>query len=207
MWTDCTTGSRKGDATLIPEVNSPEDLDGVVAGSGGALGTGGMASKLSAARLAADSGVPVLLAAASDAAQALSGADVGTAFAPRPTRLSARRFWVRHAADTSGDLHLDEGAVRAVVSKRRSLLSAGIVGVSGDFHAGDVVSLMGPGRSPSPGVSLRSTLRRSRRSWGAPPPIYRPTCSVLWFTRTTWWRCSFRVRRGRKVLQRNRLRA
>ena len=70
---------RKGDATLIPEVNSPEDLDGVVAGSGGALGTGGMASKLSAARLAADSGVPVLLAAASDAAQALSGADVGTA--------------------------------------------------------------------------------------------------------------------------------
>lgn len=112
----------------------------MVAGSGGALGTGGMASKLSAARLAADSGVPVLLAAASDAAQALSGADVGTAFAPRPTRLSARRFWVRHAADTSGDLHLDEGAVRAVVSKRRSLLSAGIVGVSGDFHAGDVVS-------------------------------------------------------------------
>jgi glutamate 5-kinase len=139
---------RKGDATLIPEVNSPEDLDGVVAGSGGALGTGGMASKLSAARLAADSGVPVLLAAASDAAQALSGADVGTAFAPRPTRLSARRFWVRHAADTSGDLHLDEGAVRAVVSKRRSLLSAGIVGVSGDFHAGDVVSLMGPGEKP-----------------------------------------------------------
>ncbi|GAA3191691.1 glutamate 5-kinase [Rhodococcus baikonurensis] len=197
---------RKGDATLIPEVNSPEDLDGVVAGSGGALGTGGMASKLSAARLAADSGVPVLLAAASDAAQALSGADVGTAFAPRPTRLSARRFWVRHAADTSGDLHLDEGAVRAVVSKRRSLLSAGIVGVSGDFHAGDVVSLMGPGRSPSLGVSSHSTLRRSRRSWGAPPPIYRQTCSVPWFTRTTWWRCNCRARPGRKVLQHNRLR-
>jgi glutamate 5-kinase len=139
---------RKGSATLIPEVNSPEDLDGVVAGSGGALGTGGMASKLSAARLAADSGVPVLLAAASDAAAALSGADVGTAFAARPTRLSARRFWVRHAADTQGDVHLDEGAVRAVVTKRRSLLSAGIVGVSGDFHAGDVVSLMGPGEKP-----------------------------------------------------------
>ncbi|MBY6412085.1 glutamate 5-kinase [Rhodococcus sp. BP-252] len=135
---------RKGHATLIPEVDSPEDLDGVVAGSGGALGTGGMASKLSAARLAADAGVPVLLAAASDAEAALTDASVGTAFAARPTRLSARRFWVRHAADVSGDIHLDAGAVRAVVEKRRSLLSAGITGLSGQFYGGDVVSLRGP---------------------------------------------------------------
>ncbi|NIL78209.1 Glutamate 5-kinase [Rhodococcus sp. B10] len=135
---------RKGHATLIPEVESPEDLDGVVAGSGGALGTGGMASKLSAARLAADAGVPVLLAAASDAEAALTDASVGTAFAARPTRLSARRFWVRHAADVSGDIHLDAGAVRAVVEKRRSLLSAGITGLSGQFYGGDVVSLRGP---------------------------------------------------------------
>lgn len=139
---------RKGAATLIPEVTSPEDLDGVVAGSGGALGTGGMASKLSAARLAADSGVPVLLAAASDAARALSRADVGTAFAARPTRLSARKFWVRHAADTQGELHLDSGAVRAVVDRRRSLLPAGITATSGRFHGGDVVSLSGPDGIP-----------------------------------------------------------
>ncbi|MFF0814421.1 glutamate 5-kinase [Rhodococcus sp. NPDC003318] len=135
---------RKGGATLIPEVTSPEDLDGVVAGSGGALGTGGMASKLSAARLAADSGVPVLLAAASDAGAALSHAGVGTAFAARPTRLSARKFWVRHAADTQGALHLDTGAVHAVVDKRRSLLPAGITATSGRFLGGDVVSLVGP---------------------------------------------------------------
>ncbi len=133
---------RKGKATLIPEVTSPEDLDGVVAGSGGALGTGGMASKLSAARLAADAGVPVLLAAASDAAHALTTSAVGTAFAARPTRLSARKFWVRHAADAAGELHLDAGAVRAVVERRRSLLSAGITSVTGSFHGGDVVSLV-----------------------------------------------------------------
>lgn len=139
---------RKGGATLIPEVTSPEDLDGVVAGSGGALGTGGMASKLSAARLAADSGVPVLLAAATDAAEALSTASVGTAFAARPTRLSARKFWVRHAADTQGELHLDAGAVRAVVDKRRSLLPAGITATSGRFLGGDVVSLVGPEGAP-----------------------------------------------------------
>ncbi|WP_305091902.1 glutamate 5-kinase [Prescottella sp. R16] len=139
---------RKGAATLIPEVNSPEDLDGVVAGSGGALGTGGMASKLSAARLAADSGVPVLLTAASDAATALTTAESGTVFAARPHRMSARKFWVRHAADTQGAIHLDDGAVRAVVERRRSLLPAGVTAVSGRFHGGDVVSLVGPDEMP-----------------------------------------------------------
>lgn len=139
---------RKGHASLIPEVNSPEDLDGVVAGSGGALGTGGMASKLSAARLAADAGVPVLLAAASDAATALSDATVGTAFAARPTRLSARKFWVRHAADEQGVLHLDDGAVRAVVGNRRSLLAAGVTDVEGRFYGGDVVALVDPQGQP-----------------------------------------------------------
>ncbi|CAM3725317.1 glutamate 5-kinase [Tsukamurella strandjordii] len=133
---------RKGDASLIAAVDGPEDLDGVVAGSGGALGTGGMASKLSAARLAADAGVPVLLTAASLADRALDGADVGTVFRPRATRLSARRFWVRHAADVHGDLTLDDGAVAAVVDRRRSLLPAGITAVGGGFSGGDVVNLV-----------------------------------------------------------------
>ncbi len=129
-------------ARLISEVHGPEDLDGVIAGSGGALGTGGMASKLAAARLSADAGVPVLLAAAEQAAQALADASVGTVFAARPERLSARRFWVRHAADARGRLVLDDGAVTAVARRRRSLLAAGIVGVSGRFYDGDVVELV-----------------------------------------------------------------
>ncbi|MDV7135430.1 glutamate 5-kinase [Williamsia muralis] len=132
---------RKGNASMISEVDGPEDLDGVIAGTGGALGTGGMASKLSAARLAADAGLPVLLAAAADAAAALTDASVGTAFAPRPQRLSARKFWVRHAAEASGRLVLDDGAVQAVATARRSLLSAGITAVSGRFYGGDVVDL------------------------------------------------------------------
>lgn len=135
---------RKGNATFIPEVRSPADLDGVIAGSGGALGTGGMASKLSAARLAADAGVPVLLAAASDAASALTSATVGTAFTARPIRLSARKFWVRHAADSRGAVLLDAGAVRAVSTRRRSLLAAGITGVRGRFSGGDVIDLLAP---------------------------------------------------------------
>jgi glutamate 5-kinase len=131
-------------AHFIHEVAAPDDLDGVVAGGGSRLGTGGMASKLSSALLAADAGVPVLLAAAADAAAALADASVGTVFAPRGERMSARRFWVRYAAESAGSLTLDDGAVRAVVRQRRSLLPAGITAVSGRFHGGDVIELHGP---------------------------------------------------------------
>ena len=132
---------RKSDAHFIPEVAGAGDLDGVIAGGGSSLGTGGMASKLSSALLAADAGVPVLLAAASEASAALVDASVGTVFAPRAERMSSRRFWVRYAAESTGTLVLDDGAVRAVVDRRRSLLAAGITEVSGRFHGGDVVEL------------------------------------------------------------------
>ena len=135
---------RKRAAQFIPEVAGPADLDGVVAGRSSHLGTGGMASKLSAALLAADAGVPVLLAAASDVATALTDASVGTVFAPRAERMSARKFWVRYAAESAGALTLDAGAVRAVVRQRRSLLPAGITALSGRFYGGDVVELRGP---------------------------------------------------------------
>ncbi|MCA2242437.1 glutamate 5-kinase [Mycobacterium sp. WUMAC-067] len=131
-------------AQFIPEVSSSADLDGVIAGPGSDLGTGGMTSKMSSALLAADAGVPVLLAAAADASTALTDASVGTVFAARPARMSARRFWVRYAAEVAGALTLDEGAVRAVVGQRRSLLPAGITAVSGRFFGGDVVELRGP---------------------------------------------------------------
>lgn len=131
-------------ARFIPEVTGPADLDGVVAGQSSHLGTGGMASKMSSALLAADAGVPVLLAPVSDAATALADASVGTVFAPRAERMSARRFWVRYAAESTGSLSLDAGAVRAVIGNRRSLLPAGITAVSGKFFGGDVVELCGP---------------------------------------------------------------
>lgn len=135
---------RKGPARFVAEVSGPADLTGVVAGQGSSLGTGGMASKLSSALLAADAGVPVLLAAAADAAAALSDASVGTVFPARGARMSARRFWVRYAADSAGTLTLDTGAVEAVLARRGSLLPAGITAVHGRFTGGDVVELCGP---------------------------------------------------------------
>jgi glutamate 5-kinase len=141
---------RRPDARLVAEVEAPDDLAAVtIARPGGAsLGTGGMATKITAAAMASAAGIPVLLAAAADVTAALDTADdgpkVGTAFRPSGRRMSARRFWLRHAADVRGRLDLDLGATTAVLDRRRSLLAAGIRGVSGDFVAGDVVDLVDP---------------------------------------------------------------
>ncbi|GAA4876331.1 glutamate 5-kinase [Saccharopolyspora cebuensis] len=137
---------RNGDASAVREVSGKQDMVGVRAGSTGAsgVGTGGMASKVQAARVACSSGIPVLLTSADLADRALGPADVGTAFAATGARLSARRFWLAYAAGASGRLWLDEGAVAAVVDRRRSLLAAGVTAVEGEFHGGDVVELVGP---------------------------------------------------------------
>lgn len=132
-------------ATFVPEVRSGKDLEGIVAGDGGVFGTGGMASKVSAARLATRGGVPVLLTSAQNIEDALGDASVGTVFHTRPeSQLSAWKFWVLYAADAEGVLRLDAGAVEAVTRGGTSLLAVGITGVDGDFHAGDIVEILGP---------------------------------------------------------------
>ncbi|PAT14598.1 glutamate 5-kinase [Corynebacterium sp. NML 120412] len=132
-------------ATFISEVRSGRDLEGVAAGDGGAFGTGGMAAKVSAARLAARGGVPVLLTSASNIDQALGPADCGTVFHTRPeSQLRAWKFWALYAADAEGVLRLDAGAVDAVTRGGTSLLAVGITDVEGDFHAGDIVEILGP---------------------------------------------------------------
>ncbi|MPY96676.1 MAG: glutamate 5-kinase [Actinophytocola sp.] len=136
---------RHGATRKITEVSGAADLTGLDIGmSSSGLGTGGMVSKLSAARMAAAAGIPVLLASSGDAERALSTADVGTAFTAARSRLTARRFWLGYAAGATGRLHLDDGAVAAVVQRRRSLLAAGVTGIDGDFVAGDVVDLVDP---------------------------------------------------------------
>jgi glutamate 5-kinase len=137
---------RRPGARLLREVRHEADLAGVrIRGAGAAgVGTGGMASKLDAARIAAGAGVPVLLASAEAVGPALAGAPVGTAFPPSARRTASRLFWLRHATTPRGRLVLDAGAVEAVVRRRTSLLSAGVTGVDGDFGAGDPVELVGP---------------------------------------------------------------
>jgi glutamate 5-kinase len=137
---------RRPGARLVPEVALEADLAGVdvrMSGSAG-VGTGGMSSKIDAARIAAGAGVPVLLASAESAAEALAGGAVGTFFPPTARRTASRLFWLRHATSPQGRLVLDAGAVEAVVHRRTSLLSAGVTAVHGEFDAGDPVELVGP---------------------------------------------------------------
>jgi len=133
------------DAALIPEVKALADLDGVAIGkAGSAVGTGGMVTKLEAARIAVEAGIPVVLSSAPQATAALAGEEAGTLFHATGKRRSSRLLWLEHATEPTGSITLDAGAVRAVVDRRASLLAAGVTGVSGGFHAGDPVDLVGP---------------------------------------------------------------
>ncbi len=132
-----------GAARLVDEVRDRTDLAGVRVGGVGAagVGLGGMATKVEAAAIATDAGIPVLLASAASAARALADAGVGTVFHPTGTRRSTRHLWLAHASTPAGRLVIDDGAVTALVARRTSLLPAGVTAVTGAFAAGDPVDI------------------------------------------------------------------
>lgn len=113
--------------------------DVTVGGSTSGVGTGGMVTKLEAARIAAVSGVPVVLTSAANAGPAMMGDPVGTVFAPVHDRGSSRRLWIGFAAEPRGTIVVDDGAARAVRGGRASLLAAGALEARGEFSAGDPV--------------------------------------------------------------------
>ncbi|GAB1689230.1 glutamate 5-kinase [Krasilnikovia sp. M28-CT-15] len=128
----------------VEVVRDSSDLEAVAIGRAGraGLGTGGMVTKVEAARIATGFGIPVVLTAAPLAGPALEGAEIGTLFEAAAQRPTARLFWLAHATAPRGRLHLDAGAVAAVVARRKSLLPAGITAVDGSFSAGDPVDLV-----------------------------------------------------------------
>jgi glutamate 5-kinase len=132
---------------LVPEVALSDHLAGIRLGRTpqAGLGTGGMWTKLDAARIATGAGISVLLTAAGRAGDALAGEPVGTWFHAASRRRPTRQLWLAHATEPKGVLLLDEGAVRAVTERRASLLAAGLIGSTGSFVAGDPVDLAGPG--------------------------------------------------------------
>ena len=136
-------------ASLIEEiVEVDHSLEAVAGGAGTVRGSGGMASKLAAAKMASWSGVRTVIAAA-ERPGVLMGAvagepGVGTVVRHRDRRLSARKLWIAFAVGSSGLVAVDEGARSALVSSGRSLLPAGVVSVSGTFSAEDAVEICGP---------------------------------------------------------------
>jgi glutamate 5-kinase len=138
---------KRADARLIPLISDPEaEMRGLVAESAGPLGSGGMATKLKAARQAARAGISVIIApgrhgdtlgAALDPSR-----EIGTLILPARTRLKSRKHWIAFAMRPAGTLAVDPGAAEALRSKGRSLLASGIREVRGDFVSGDCVSLL-----------------------------------------------------------------
>lgn len=133
----------KGETKLVSEVRDMSDLEAIVIGGvGSGVGLGGMGTKVEAARIATAAGIPVVLAQATQAADALAGAATGTVFVPAGRRTPTRLLWLGHASTPQGRLVLDAGAVDAVTRRRLSLLPAGITRVEGSFTAGDPVDLI-----------------------------------------------------------------
>jgi glutamate 5-kinase len=135
------------DARPIPEVNNLEELEALsgVAKGGGRWGTGGMTTKLSAARIATASGIQVRLADGRDPAvlnALLAGEPRGTLFRPSETPLSDRKGWLAHALLPKGSITIDAGAERALLDQGASLLAVGVREVEGDFNRRDAVRLL-----------------------------------------------------------------
>jgi len=115
--------------------------------AGNERGSGGMASKLAAAKIAAWSGVRAVIASASVSEviiRAVNGEAVGTMVRPRAKKLASRKLWIAFAQGAHGRLVVDDGARRALVESGRSLLPAGVRAVEGSFDADDAVEVIGP---------------------------------------------------------------
>jgi glutamate 5-kinase len=139
---------RDTNAELLSAVrHTDEILDRLAAGGAGPLGSGGIATKVAAARMAAWSGIPTVVAPASDpqaVRKAVGGEEVGTWVDPHETRLPARKLWIAFGQPSEGVIEVDEGAVSALVSGGRSLLPVGVAGVEGSFAMGAAVEVCAP---------------------------------------------------------------
>ena len=140
---------------LITKVD--DQAMGLVKRGRSALGSGGMSSKLRAARLVSEAGAGAVIACGRTRGallRILEGQRLGTIFAPATRKLSARRRWIAGAVQPTGRIVVDAGAAQAVVSGGKSLLPRGVVQVAGSFSRGTVVRVLGPdGKTIAHGVS------------------------------------------------------
>jgi glutamate 5-kinase len=149
-----TSGLYSADPRVVEEAElltavhaSDRALDGIAVGEAGPFGSGGAATKVVAARMAAWSGIPTVIADAAEpdvVGRAVRGEVVGTWVAPHGKRLAARKLWIAFGQPSSGRLLVDAGAAAALTERGTSLLAVGIVSVEGSFEAGAAVEVAGP---------------------------------------------------------------
>jgi glutamate 5-kinase len=138
---------KRPDARLIPLITDAEsEMRGLVADTAGPLGSGGMATKLKAARQAVRAGISVIIAPGREPGAIVAATDphreIGTLILPSQKRLRSRKHWIAFVLRPTGTLSVDRGAAEALRSKGRSLLPSGIREVRGNFVSGDCVSLL-----------------------------------------------------------------
>jgi glutamate 5-kinase len=128
------------DADFIPLVSTiGEDIKKIAGDIPGALGTGGMLSKINAAKKVTAAGIPMVIANGGkpDVLKKLfSGKYVGTFFTPKKKKLKSRKCWIAFTLKPKGVIRIDDGAAEAIVNRGKSLLPSGIVGVEGEFSVG-----------------------------------------------------------------------
>jgi len=148
-----TAGLYSSDPRLQPQaelISAVRHTDQVLdelwrTSSKGVLGSGGVATKIAAARMAAWSGIPTVIAPADDldaTLKAADGAEVGTWVEPHPARLPSRKLWIAFGLPSRGKVTVDDGARKALVDGGSSLLAVGVSGLSGDFAAGEAVEVL-----------------------------------------------------------------
>jgi glutamate 5-kinase len=150
--------TRDPSATLVPLVTEITPLlEAHAKATGSAEGTGGMVPKLAAAKQATARGVATIIAGGQRPnvlTDLLAGREIGTLFLPTKERLKSRKHWIAYTLHAKGQLHLDEGAARALRQQGRSLLPSGVRHVEGNFRAGEAVSCVGPdGQEVARGLS------------------------------------------------------
>lgn len=133
-------------ARLIPEVREiTPDIEKLAGGAGSAAGTGGMRTKIEAAKIATRSGVTMVVASGEEDGTirtVLNGEAVGTLFPAREEHLKARKSWLAFGRNIAGDLVVDDGCAKAMLTGGKSLLAAGLVSVEGEFAAKNTVRVL-----------------------------------------------------------------
>jgi glutamate 5-kinase len=136
---------RHPDAFLISQVDSIDsEIERLATGTPSNVSTGGMITKIEAAKLATASGVTVAIANGAERniiLQLVAGEAVGTHFIPATSKMESRKRWMLSGLATRGKLVVDSGAAIALTKQKRSLLAAGINQISGDFQRGDIVNI------------------------------------------------------------------
>jgi len=137
------------DAQLLPEIDTiGKHIERYAGDIPGALGTGGMLTKIKAARKVTAAGIPMVIANGTQPdilRRLFRGSPSGTFFVPRTERLSSRKCWLAFSLKPKGAIIIDEGAKRAIEGQGKSLLPSGIVGVIGEFSVGDPVQFISGG--------------------------------------------------------------